>query len=552
VLLWTLRDVTARRRMDAELTRNARLATIAADVAAVTGRPSGVDAILRECVELMTRELGLVGAAAWTLDEHGELHLRAAAGPRRLWRNPPALGRIRWVTGEERSYRCESIAGDLARGERAVATATGVVALAAYPLLAGARLIGALALYGAAPFDEATYGACATIATQIAMGIARAEAEEALREREALLRGVAENVPGIVFQVRQLPGQGHQVRFVSNERYLAMFGLHTGLFDREAASLLQQKLVAEDVPAVEKAWESARKKGGQSTVSFRAVSADGHVRWMRAAFEVQVSTLGELLATGVVLDVTAEHRMQEAFERQSRLAAVGQLAAGIAHDFNNVLAVVIGVSERLRSYPLSDEVTDKLGLIAQQGKVAAGLTRKMLDFSRAPESKVQRVGLRDLLRDAVPMLAERTGRWLTIKTDLPEKEIEIEADPLQVEHVLTNLAHNARDASPRRGLLELRLREITVEKRDLPPVAGMSPGRWAALEVADHGSGMSEHVLQHLFEPFFTTKQPGSGSGLGLAQAYGLMKDNGGYIGVASKLGKGTTFTLYFPVAGEV
>src|SRR5207247_10648905 len=145
---------------------------------------------------------------------------------------------------------------------------------------------------------------------------------------------------------------------------------------------------------------------------------------------------------------------------------------------------------------------------------------------------------------------ERTSpESLLIGTALPPGDWVAEADPVQVEQVVANLALNARDAMPGGGRLRIELSRRPLKESEPPPVAGMTPGEWAALSVVDTGVGMSPAVQRRLFEPFFSTKT-GNGTGLGLAQVHGIVKQHGGYIEVASEVGRGTTLPVYLQLAG--
>ena len=249
-------------------------------------------------------------------------------------------------------------------------------------------------------------------------------------------------------------------------------------------------------------------------------------------------------------EVTAERAAREKAEQQTRLAATGQLAAGIAHDFNNILSVVLTHAGLLRNDPaLPDDVRVKLRAIADQARRGARLVRQVLDFARGAPTRRKRVDLAACVRQTVNLLERTIPESVVIGTALPPGDWVAEADPVQVEQVVANLALNARDAMPGGGRLRIELSRRPLKESEPPPVAGMTPGEWAALSVADTGSGMSPAVQRRLFEPFFSTKT-GNGTGLGLAQVHGIVKQHGGYIDVASEVGRGTTFTVYLPLAG--
>ncbi len=235
---------------------------------------------------------------------------------------------------------------------------------------------------------------------------------------------------------------------------------------------------------------------------------------------------------------------------QERLAAVGQLAAGIAHDFNNALMGIMSFAEVLRMRSDLPEVVHRhLAFILQQGERAAKMIRQILDFSRKAPSERRRLDLGPAVKETMKLMERTLPADITTRLELEAGEHAVVADLSQFQQVLTNLVVNARDAMGGGGVLHVRLGGLALEEVVRTRFAELATGDWVLLEVADTGAGIPASVLPHIYEPFFTTKGPGEGSGLGLAQVYGIVKAHGGFIDVASSEGKGTTFSLYFPAA---
>ncbi|HEX9923294.1 MAG TPA: GAF domain-containing protein [Anaerolineae bacterium] len=253
----------------------------------------------------------------------------------------------------------------------------------------------------------------------------------------------------------------------------------------------------------------------------------------------------------VLRDVTEERAVQKRIQQQERLAAVGQLAAGIAHDFNNILTSIIGYAELICLEPhLSDLTRDDVNLIVQQGERAAHLIRQILDFSRKSIIAKRSVDLAAFLAEIVRLLKRTIPEDIRIALEIdpgPEETYSFKADQTQLQQALTNLALNARDAMPHGGQLTFRLAQFEFIPGERPPCPEMPPGHWFSISLADTGIGISSEHLPYLFEPFFTTKEVGEGTGLGLAQVYGIVKQHDGYIDVESQEAVGTTFTLYLP-----
>jgi len=244
----------------------------------------------------------------------------------------------------------------------------------------------------------------------------------------------------------------------------------------------------------------------------------------------------------------AERTRTEAELRQAqKMEAVGQLAGGIAHDFNNLLTVIRGYTDCLTAeLPRSPKVIEALREIDAAAERAARLTAQMLMFSRKKRMQPQPVNLPDLVTQFGTMLGRVLGEQITMEISPGEIPLMLHADPVMIEMVILNLALNARDAMPQGGRLTISARPQKFSGADaLHPQA--RPGSFVRLTVADTGCGIPKEVLPHLFEPFFTTKEPGKGTGLGLASAYGIVKQHHGWIEVESEPGSGASFHIYLP-----
>jgi len=247
-------------------------------------------------------------------------------------------------------------------------------------------------------------------------------------------------------------------------------------------------------------------------------------------------------------EVTEERAVQERIQQHERLAAVGQLAAGIAHDFNNLLQGIIGFSDLLQRRPNQDDTTRKgLTMINTQGQRAAKLIRQILDFSRRSVVDRHPFDLLSLTKETSKLLERTLPESISISMESDGDSFKVNADVAQIQQAITNLAVNARDAMPDGGTLRFALSRLVADNDDSLPLPEMETGQWVSLTVSDSGTGMPEEILPHIFEPFFTTKEIGQGSGLGLAQVYGIVRQHDGYIETASRVGQGTTFTIYLP-----
>jgi two-component system cell cycle sensor histidine kinase/response regulator CckA len=250
----------------------------------------------------------------------------------------------------------------------------------------------------------------------------------------------------------------------------------------------------------------------------------------------------------VLRDVTQERQIQRQVQSQERMAAVGQLAAGIAHDFNNSLAIIkLYTDLLLRSDEWPERAQKQLQIVAQQTQRAADLIQQILDFSRLSLMEKQPVDLLPFLKELVRLLKRTLPEDIHIKLNAAQNEYFIRADPSRIQQVILNLAFNARDAMPQGGNLSISLKALELAPKADFPVAGMGPGKWVQMAVTDNGAGISPEALGHIFEPFFTTKERGKGTGLGLAQVYGIVQSHGGFIDVVTEVNRGTVVYLYFP-----
>ncbi|HEX9925795.1 MAG TPA: response regulator [Anaerolineae bacterium] len=252
----------------------------------------------------------------------------------------------------------------------------------------------------------------------------------------------------------------------------------------------------------------------------------------------------------LVRDVTRERTAQELIQQQEKLAAVGQLAAGIAHDFNNILTGIIGFAElTTMHFDIPKQARDNLEFITQQGQRAAHLIRQILDFSRKSITEKRTVDLASLVDETIALLKRTIPESIkiTLEIESSSEAYLLKADSAQLQQALTNLAANARDAMPAGGQLDFRLSTMTLETDYSAPYLDLPAGEWLGLSISDSGTGIAPDILSHIFEPFFTTKMPGKGTGLELAQVYGIVKQHDGYLNVESQVGLGTTFTIYLP-----
>ena len=263
-----------------------------------------------------------------------------------------------------------------------------------------------------------------------------------------------------------------------------------------------------------------------------------------------VGHAGSRRALLVIDDVSEQHNLEEQARQTSKLRSIGTLAGGVAHDFNNILTGITGYADLVLdgADPEAPETKD-LVAIRRLADRAAGLTRQLLAFSRRQTLSPVTVDLNKLTADLAKMLGRILGEDLELALDLDPYLGAVQADPGQIEQALMNLAANARDAMPGGGQLTIETQNVVLDEAYASRHVGCTPGSYALVAVSDTGHGMDEATRERVFEPFFTTKDIGQGTGLGLATAYGIVKQHGGNIWVYSEPGQGTTVKLYLPLA---
>lgn len=282
---------------------------------------------------------------------------------------------------------------------------------------------------------------------------------------------------------------------------------------------------------------------------FRNKKKNGELFWEFGSISPIKNESGQVTHfVAVKEDITERKDLEEKIRQQDRLAAVGQLAAGIAHDFNNIMAVISLYGQLLLTSAITGEKPRKqLNTIVQQAQQATDLIQQILDFSRQSVLARKPLNLLSQVKEITKLLQRTLPENIDISLFHNHDNYLINADPIRVQQMIMNLCVNARDAMPTGGQLQISLERQHIVTGMALPLPDMQPGEWQYLRVADSGTGILPQVLPHIFEPFFTTKERGKGTGLGLAQVYGIVKQHEGFIDVTSHPGIGTTFHIYLP-----
>jgi two-component system, cell cycle sensor histidine kinase and response regulator CckA len=357
-------------------------------------------------------------------------------------------------------------------------------------------------------------------------------------------RNVSENANDIIFTIDA------DSRFTSlNGAAELLLGYRRGeLLDKTVLSIIAQESLADAKRVLQ-----AHRDGDCTTAVERYLVLAKNGK--RLLLEVSTRSVSEQLqfvgVQGIARDITERERVRQQTAGALKAEALGRLAAGVAHDFNNCLAIIMGCANLQMEMP---ETSDKQLQISAQIKKAveraSDLTSQLADFSRRRTSKARPIALNQVVQEMKGLLERLAGRQVKLSLQLESELPSICADRTQIEQILMNLVANAKDAIAGEGSVTIETEKVYLDEQYANRHNVVRPGWYTKLSVADTGSGMDQETQKHIFEPFFTPKED-TGTGLGLAAVYGIVKEAGGYIWVYSEAGRGTAFKICFPILPE-
>ncbi len=371
-------------------------------------------------------------------------------------------------------------------------------------------------------------------------------AEEALRRSEAHYRALVEEAPVGIFR------SSSAGRFLTVNRALVeMLGYAS------AQELLGLDLAADvyvDPTLRSRLTSQYEKTDRVAGVDVDWRRRDGTRITVRLSGQPVRNVRGEVDAWEMVAeDVTERRRLEAQLRTAQKMEALGLVTGGVAHDFNNLLTTILANAELINSaLPASmSQIRSDVLEIRDAAQRGGGLVKKLLGFSRRERLTMQPTDVATVVSEMAGVLRRLVPERIAVSVEVEDDLPPVLADSGALQQILLNLATNARDAIAEHGDIRISVRRARIDPAHVTEFGWGAPGDYVMVGVDDNGLGMDEATRARVFQPFFTTKPPGSGSGLGLAMVYGLMKQQNGFVGIASRPETGTAVKLYLPITGR-
>jgi PAS domain S-box-containing protein len=371
----------------------------------------------------------------------------------------------------------------------------------------------------------------------------RKQAEDALRESEEKFRNLFDLSPQAVALSEATTGKLIDVNNMfcqltkySKKEVVGKTTTEVGFYSKDdRAGFIKELQTSEEVNGLEMDFKA---KDGST------LSAVVFARAIRISGKTYILT--------ILLNVTEQKRLESQLQQAQKMESIGTLAGGIAHDFNNILGIILGNTE-LSLYDVPEWNPARLNLeeIRTASLRAKDVVRQLLSFARKTKLEKKPTNIILIIKESLKLLRSSIPTSIEIRQNIPEDIDTILADPTQINQVLINLCTNADHAMPDGGVIVVTLKKIELDEDAAVQHPELNPGRYVNLTISDTGHGISHNEIDRIFDPYFTTKEVGKGTGMGLAVVHGIVKGHNGIILVESELGKGTTFSIFFPVVAK-
>jgi len=368
----------------------------------------------------------------------------------------------------------------------------------------------------------------------------RKQAEEALRNSEEKYKNLVENIKEVIYTL----DENGVITYISP-------AIKT-ILDYDSSEIIGRSfsefVYSEDLPYQKERFERVLS-GPIGPNEYRLLSKSGEIRWVQTSSMPILEENQAVGLQGVLSDITESKRLQFQLQQARKMESFGRLAGGIAHDFNNILGIIIGNTElAMDDVPRWSPVYLNLEEIIEASLRARDVVSQLLSFTRRTNIEKKPINIDQIIQESLKLLRSSIPTSIEIRQNIPKDIDTILANPTQINQILINLSTNAHHAMPKGGMLEIGLKNLELDEDNAAQYPDISPGRYVNLKVSDTGHGISAKVMDRIFDPYFTTKEMGKGTGMGLSVVHGIVKSHDGAISVKSEHGKGTTFSILFPV----
>ncbi|MBM3121582.1 MAG: PAS domain S-box protein [Chloroflexi bacterium] len=529
-VLVVVRDITQAKEAERELRRRTAHLEALNSISAAAATPGDARSLLHATLEHTLQALGLASGCAWAGDDWVCIGIPPEHDPARLHRLPSSPIDLQAFTAvnDWTALPAKDPLAPIARD----AAASGLRASLTVPIPMLERVIGG-------------------------MSVASSDPHAWSEEEVALVRAVAHQVGGAVHRLQLLhwtQGQARQLQTILDNAPEGFLVLDGARKLRVANPLAEEYL---EVLAGYEADGALAALGGRPLSSLLTSGTAGRLYQIASSdqppryFDVLLSPiLLDLETQGWVItlrEATEQQRLLQEAEQHRNLAAIGRMAAGIAHDFNNLLGPILLHTEMMRrDASLPERARARLGTIQEQAQRAAGLVQQILDFSRKTIMERRPVELGAFFDNLLALLHRTVPENIVLSFAREGDAFPVRADSGRLQQAFLNLAANARDSMPEGGALRISLKVLSLPAEGVRPLPEMKPGDWVRITFEDSGSGIPEADLPYIFEPFYSTKGS-EGTGLGLAQVFGIIRQHDGFILAESPPQGGACFTIYLP-----